>query len=174
MPAKEVFMKGKTGRRVQDRNGKGIHDTYYNKQDPQDHSFCKKCHAIFHHKHWYFNDEELMALQQAHAKEVLCPACQKIADKYPSGVVTLKGSFIPEHRDEILNLIKNEEERAMGLNPLERIIEITPQGEGYEVTTTHEKLAQRIGKRLHSSYSGNVAYRWTPQDKMARVSWNRD
>ncbi len=167
-------MKGKSRLRVQDRNGKSIHDTYYNQALPQDYSYCNKCHAIFHHKHWYFNPDELEKLQKSNAVVVQCPACQKIEDKYASGIVTLKGDFIKEHREEILNLIHNEEERAMGLNPLERIIAITPQGEGYEVTTTHEKLAQRIGKRLHRSFSGNVAYRWTPQDKMARVCWNRD
>ena len=60
------------------------------------------------------------------------------------------------------------------MNPMERIINITPNGQGYEVTTTHEKLAQKIGRRLHQSFSGNVAYQWMPQDKMARVSWKRD
>lgn len=105
---------------------------------------------------------------------VLCPACAKIADKYASGVVTLQGAFLSQHREEILNLIHNEEKRAMGLNPLERIIEIAPLDGGFQVTTTHEKLAQRIGRSLHKAFSGQVAYRFTPQDKMARVDWSRN
>ena len=167
-------MKGKSRLRVQDRNGRNLHDTYLNQTQPKDRSYCKRCQAIYHHKHWYFNEEEIQALQKNGAPTVLCPACKKIEDKFASGIVTLKGAFVLDHREEIVNLIRNEENRAKGLNPLERIIEIQSIGEGFEVTTTHEKLAQRIGKRLHSSFSGNVAYQWTPQDKMARVSWNRE
>jgi len=168
-------MKGKARVRVQDRNSASIRDTYYNQTNPRDRSYCKKCHAIYHHKHWYFNEEEFEGIQKSNSTPtVLCPACQKILDNFASGIVTLKGGFLKDHKEEILNLIWNEEKRAMGLNPLERIIEVAPQGEGYQVTTTHEKLAQRIGKSLHKAFSGNVAYQWTPQDKMARVSWNRD
>ena len=167
-------MKGKARLRVQDRNGQPVQDTYYNQSLPKDGSYCKKCHAIFHHKHWYFDEEKIQELLKSSSDGVVCPACKKIADKFASGIVTLKGRFIRDHREEIVNLIQNEEKRAMGLNPLERIIEILPNKDGFEVTTTHEKLAQRIGKRLHSSFSGSVAYRWTPQDKMARVLWNRE
>jgi NMD protein affecting ribosome stability and mRNA decay len=151
------------------------HDAYYNKSHPKDHSYCKKCTAIYHNKHWYFDENELKKLKK-HSKPgaVLCPACEKIMDKFASGIVTLHGDFIKKHQEEIVNLIKNEEKKASGRNPLERIIAITTMKEGMEVTTTHEKLAQRIGKRLHSSFSGEVTYRWTPQDKMARVHWMRE
>lgn len=167
-------MKGKDRLRVQDRNSQGAADTYYNQSQPRDHSYCDSCHAIFHHKRWYFNEREFGSLKKNGAQRVICPACKKIADKYASGIVTLKGNFIQNHKEEIINLIWNEEKRAKGLNPLERIIEIAPSGGGLQVTTTHEKLAQRIGRRLHRSFSGNVAYQWMPRDKMARVSWNRD
>lgn len=167
-------MKGKTRLRVQDRYGQPVHDPYYNQDSPKDRSYCKKCHAIFHHKHWYFDSKEIQKLIEKKSSAVVCPACQKIADRFASGIVTLKGGFIRDHREEIVNLIRNEEKRASGLNPLERIIDIHANGEGLKVTTTHEKLAQRIGKRLHSSFRGKVAYRWAPGDKMARVEWNRE
>jgi NMD protein affecting ribosome stability and mRNA decay len=166
-------MKGKTRLRVQDRNGQPGYDPYYNQDSPKDRSYCKKCHAIYHHKHWHFDQTEIQKLMKNGANAVTCPACQKIADKFASGVVTLKGEFVRNHREEIVNLIRNEEKRASGLNPLERIIEIHTMTSGLEVTTTHEKLAQRIGKRLHSAFRGDVSYQWTPQDKMARVEWNR-
>ncbi len=168
-------MKGKKQLRVQDRNGAQIGDTYYNKANPKDHSFCKKCHAIYHNKRWHFDDDEFKKILKISVKsDVVCPACQKIADGFASGTVILRGQFLKDHEEEILNLVRNEETRAKGLNPLERIIEISPTPEGFEVTTTHEKLAQRIGRRLHRSFSGEVAYRWTPEDKMARVSWIRN
>ena len=166
-------MKGKARLRVQDRNGQPGHDPYYNQHSPVDRSYCKKCHAIYHHKHWHFDKIEIQNLMKAKDKAVLCPACKKITDKFASGVVTLNGDFVRNHREEIINLIRNEEKRASGLNPLERIIEIQAKASGMEVTTTHEKLAQRIGKRLHSAFRGDVTYQWMPQDKMARVQWSR-
>ena len=45
--------------------------------------------------------------------------------------------------------------------------------DGIEITTTNEKLAQRIGKALHKAYSGDVAYKWS-DPKIARVNWHRE
>lgn len=168
-------MKGKGRIRVQERNGQDHHDAYWNKAQPKDHSYCKKCHAIFHNKHWFFDEPKLKALKaDGKRHEVVCPACQKIQDRFASGTVRLSGEFLKGHREEILNLVKNEEQRAMGMNPLERIIQISSRGREIEVTTTHEKLAQRIGKSLHRAFSGEVDYRWSRGEKMARVNWSRD
>jgi len=168
-------MKGKNLQRVQERNGHDLHDTYLNKANPKDRCFCKKCGAIYHNKRWHFDGDELKGLR-ANSKNdsIVCPACQKIEDRFASGIVTLRGLFLKNHREEILNLIRNEEARAMGLNPLERIIAIQPRQEGLEVTTTHEKLAQRIGKSLFRAFHGKVAYQWSRGEKMARVSWMRE
>jgi hypothetical protein len=80
--------------------------------------------------------------------------------------------FFVAHKDEILRLIRNEEERAKGLNPLERIIEITESPEGVIVTTTNEKLAQRLGRTLKSSYQGDTSYHWSDR-KLLTVDWHR-
>lgn len=168
-------MKGKGRVRVQERNGQDQHDPYWNKARPKDHSYCKKCQAIFHNKHWFFDEKKLEELKaDGNRHEVTCPACQKIQDHFASGMVRLSGSFLLNHREEILNLVKNAEQRAMGMNPLERIIDISNLGREIEVTTTHEKLAQRIGKSLHRAFSGEVDYRFARGEKMARVNWNRD
>lgn len=168
-------MKGKNLLRVQEKNGHDLHDAYLNKVRPKDKSYCKKCGAIYQSKHWSFDEDRLQEMKATGKNGVtVCPACQKIADRFASGIVTLKGIFLKNHREEILNLIRNEETRAMGLNPLERIIEILPRPEGLEVTTTHEKLAQRIGKSLYRAFHGKVAYQWSRGDKMARVSWMRE
>ena len=168
-------MKGKGRLRVQERNGQDSHDPYWNKAQPKDPSYCKKCLAIYHNKHWCFDTDKLKGLKaNSKSHEVVCPACQKIEDHFVSGTVRLTGDFLHGHREEIVNLVKNEEQRAMGMNPLERIIEISNQGREMEVTTPHEKLAQRIGKSLHRAFSGKVAYRWSRGEKMARVTWSRD
>ncbi|HLA50679.1 MAG TPA: hypothetical protein VJZ92_00290, partial [Thermodesulfobacteriota bacterium] len=86
-------------------------DPYLPKQGPHDMAVCKKCHAIYHNKRWSIN-EALYQKRQEHKKTllILCPACQKIRDRYAEGFVILKGDYLKEHKKDILNLIKNEEE----------------------------------------------------------------
>jgi hypothetical protein len=87
--------------------------------------------------------------------------------------VRLRASaFLTAHKDEILRLIRNEENRAKGINPLERIIEINESAEGVIVTTTNEKLAQRIGRSVKSAYQGHTSYRWS-DPKFLSVEWQR-
>ena len=137
-------------------------------------SICKKCHAIYHNKRWYL-DEEMYAnkVSQKGTNKVLCPACQKMKDNFPGGILKLKGAFLEEHKSEILNLIRNEEQKARGFNPLERIMDINKIKAGLEITTTNEKLAQRIGKSLHKAYQGKIEYKWSSDTKLLRAKWER-
>lgn len=148
-------------------------DPYLLKEGLHDMAVCKNCHAIYHNKRWSFN-EKLYSKKRDHKKTIitLCPACQKIRDRYAEGFVTLKGDYLKEHKQDILNLIKNEEEKAKGLNPLERIVEIKDIGKTVEITTTHEKLAQRIGKKVHKACQGELEIKMT-EDRVTRVVWKR-
>ena len=92
----------------------------------------------------------------------------------PGGVLKITGGFVWGHKDEILNLIRNESAKALSINPLERIMSMGSSDGAIEITTTNEKLAQRIGKALHKAYSGTVDYRWSGDTKLARVTWRRE
>jgi len=104
---------------------------------------------------------------------MLCPACQKLRDRQPGGIVTLSGEFVPQHQEEILSLIRNEDTRARNVNPLERVMEIQEEDGQIVVTTTNEKLAQRLGRALFRAYKGHVEYHWISDSKQARVRWAR-
>jgi NMD protein affecting ribosome stability and mRNA decay len=146
-------------------------DPYLPKIGPLDMAVCRKCNAVYSGKRW-----SLSAKPKPGKKgiSVLCPACRKIKDRFPRGYVTIKGGFLKAHRDEILNLIRNKEQRAAYLNPLERIIETRERNGEMEVQTTTEKLAQRIGQMLKKAFSGDVEYKWSSDVKLARVIWTRD
>lgn len=135
---------------------------------------CHGCHAISAGRRWY-QDEAVYAklVKAGTVKEVFCPACEKIRDGYPSGQVTLKGEFLTEHQDEILRIIANEEKRARERNPLHRIMGLREEHGQLEVTTTDEKLAQRLGRELHKACGGTVAYGWSHDNKVLRVQWER-
>jgi len=149
-------------------------DPYLLKMSTSEMAVCKRCHAIYYNKRWYLDEElyqEKVSLKDT--EKILCPACLKIKDKFPGGVVTLTGDFLHEHKEEIMNLIRNEEERARGYNPLERIMEVTKMGKRLEITTTNEKLAQRIAKSLERAYRGSVEYKWSSGTKLLRAEWER-
>lgn len=136
---------------------------------------CPKCHAIRRGKRWYMDEGEFAVLARKPGGAVLgrCPACRKIADGFPSGVVLLRGGYLREHRDEILKLVRNEEKRAVGINPLERIISVSEREGRMEITTTDEKLAQRIGREVRKACGGIVSYKWSEDSKLLRVTWAR-
>jgi len=149
-------------------------DPYQLRLDPGEVAACTECHALYQRRHWFFDaDAYLRETMQPTTRMVLCPACQKIRDRYAEGRVTLQPSaFLTAHKDEILRLIHNEEDRAKGNNPLGRIVEISESDSAIVVTTTNEKLAQRIGRTLKSTYQGHTTYQWS-ESKFLSVEWQR-
>jgi NMD protein affecting ribosome stability and mRNA decay len=151
-------------------------DPYIPQGGLREFTMCRICNALYHNKQWYLQEEwadRIRHMQGLEIAQAICPACRKIRDHSPAGVVTLEGYFLKNHQDEILRLIKNEERRAMGINPLERIIDLKALDNSVEVTTTTEKLAQRIGRTVHRAYSGELKFRWSNGVKLARVYWAR-
>lgn len=149
-------------------------DPYMLKGSISEAALCRRCHATYQNKRWYLSKDSYdKKAKLKDIKIILCPACRKIKDSFPGGIVKLKGNFLREHEEEIMNLIRNEELRAMGFNPLERIIEILHTREGIEVKTTNEKLAQRITRRLERAYHGKVEYKWSSGTKLLRAEWIR-
>lgn len=149
-------------------------DSYLPKGAPGKVVVCPGCHAISTGKRWRLDEAAYAKLRRAATtRRIFCPACEKIRDGYPSGQVTLRGSFLAEHREEILRIIVNEEKRARGFNPLHRIMSLSEEDGRLEITTTDEKLAQRIGRELRKACGGTVAYGWSHNNKFLRVQWER-
>lgn len=153
-------------------------DPYLPKKTAPAVAVCPGCRAICRNKRWFIDETEYAALtrkrRDGDVARRRCPACRKIADGFPAGLVTLRGSFLRGHRGEILNLVRNEEKRAMGINPLARIIHLKESEDGLEVATTAEKLAQRIGREVQKACSGTLEYKWSEDAKLLRVNWVRE
>ena len=140
---------------------------------------CPGCGAIYTRRRWVKDlapDRQARASRHwAPARRAVCPACRQRTAGIASGVVEMSGSFLATHRPEILALLKHEAERAAAANPLGRIIKITRGHKAtLTVTTTTERLAQRLGRALYRAYKGRTRYSFSHENKLARVWWRRD
>ena len=138
-------------------------------------SECEACRAVYMNKRWYATGAVYqVALRNPENVKVVCPACLKIRDHFPGGIVTLKGDYVLPHKQDLMNLIKNEETRARGSNPLERVMSVKESGYGsLVISTTNERLAQRLGRAIKKAFHGEVAYNWSHDNKLVRVDWER-
>jgi len=147
-------------------------DPYAMLKAPKGPAICRKCQAIYANKRWHIDGAEARKLAaSSRTQKLVCPACQKIRDDYPEGIVTLQWSTLRDHEAEIRGLIANVEARAVSVNPLERVMKIVRQRKDLEVQTTNDRLAQRIGRELVRAYKGKVTCHWAHRDMLARVAW---
>jgi NMD protein affecting ribosome stability and mRNA decay len=72
-----------SGRAQQDH----ILDPYQHQKKLHEGVVCPQCGAVYHQGSWRW-----MARAEGVAED-LCPACRRINDNFPAGVVTLRGDF---------------------------------------------------------------------------------
>jgi len=90
------------------------------------------------------------------------------------GIVYIRGDFFRQRREEIVNMLRNEEKKEIGPNPLDRIMGIVEDKDGIRIETTSENLAVHLGRMLYNSYGGDVQYKFSDEQKLARVFWHRE
>lgn len=132
-----------------------------------DPSACTECHAIYRAGRWAWG------APPADAVRVVCPACKRIADDYPAGVVELRGAYVAEHRDELEHLARNFEERERTEHPLKRIVAVKGTDDGIDITTTDAKLARGIGAALRRAHRGTLRLPASSRENLARITWVR-
>ncbi|KAF0219792.1 MAG: hypothetical protein FD174_1805 [Geobacteraceae bacterium] len=149
-------------------------DVYLPKAGLKEAAVCKKCHLVYQHKRWHLDEKEAQRLlADAKTNKGVCPACRRMEDDNPGGVVTFSGDYLREHEVEILDLIKNEEAESRGKNPLGRIMEISQEENVLTISTTEDKLAQKLGREVYKAHKGELHYRWSHDQNFVRVSWTR-
>ena len=144
------------------------HDTYKVRGQLPDPTACPECGAMYRAGRWTWGSAP------ADAQSVVCPACQRIRDDYPGGFLTLAGTFPEAHREELLGLAHNVEEREKADHPLKRIMAISDADGGILITTTDARLARNIGDAIEHAYEGDLDYQYTEEGNVLRVSWARD
>jgi NMD protein affecting ribosome stability and mRNA decay len=143
-------------------------DPYLMRAKPMGPVVCPSCKASFDEGKWSWEKASPDAAEQ------MCPACQRIHDKFPAGYITIKGEFFTEHKDEIIALLKSREEKEKSQRPLQRIMGIDAKRDGsLEVTTTDSHIARTLAEAIHSAYKGDLKLRYSRDENLLRATWKR-
>ena len=142
---------------------------YYEFKKYPEPTVCPVCKATYKGGRWTWEK-----IEEDGYNEAVCPACRRIQDKYPGGILRVEGSYFAERKDEIMNLIRNEEENAKNLRPLQRIMEIEEDDEGITIKVTYPTLARRLGEALYKAHKGTLDFSYNEGEKFVRVLWRRD
>jgi hypothetical protein len=142
-------------------------DPYRAAARPPEPSTCPDCHASFGEGKWSW------AKGPKDSFENVCPACQRIADRFPAGYVTLKGEFLKTNRDEIVDLIQALEKKEKAEKPLQRLMAIEDVREGMQVTTTEPLLARGIAELLVETFKGDLKLKYSRDENLLRATWKR-
>jgi hypothetical protein len=145
------------------------HDPYKARGKLHEPTACPKCGAVFREGRWQW-----VADVPKEAKRETCPACHRINDKYPAGEITLSGTFLSGHRDEIINLVRNIERAENAEHPLARIMAIDEAGGEIVVTTTDIHLPRRIAHALENAFKGDLETHYNEEEYFVRIIWERD
>ena len=144
---------------------------YYEFKKYPEPTICPICKAYYKDGRWTW---EKPKDDTRDINEAICPACRRIQDKYPGGIVRIEGSYFLEMKEELMNLIRNVEEQAKALRPLQRIMEIKEDDEGVTITVTSPHLARRLGEALYKAHKGSLEFSYNEGEKFIRVLWRRD
>lgn len=130
---------------------------------------CAGCGAVFHAGRWQW-----IAPRPVDAHEEWCQACRRIRDDYPAGIVTLGGRFASTHKEELLSLIRRQEQEENEDHPLHRVMRIEESVGAITVLTTDIHLPHRIGEAVKHAYKGAVETHYDEEGCFVRVRWVRD
>jgi NMD protein affecting ribosome stability and mRNA decay len=139
------------------------HDPYAAGGKPKEPAACPECGAVFHEGRWCWGEPP------AGAQAVLCPACKRIRDNFPAGIVHIGGDFTAAEKDETMRLINHEAQAEATDHPIERIMEVEEEDGGVVITTTSVHLARRIGDALQRAHRGRLDVHYGESENFVRV-----
>lgn len=142
-------------------------DSYRQMAKMPDPAHCPKCGATYIKGRWTWAKAPAEAFRHA------CPACQRIADRFPGGYVTLKGPFLAEHHAEILNIVNARAAREKEEHALQRIMAVETIADGVLVTTTDAHLARGIAMAVNEAFKGTLDMTYSKGENLLRATWKR-
>lgn len=144
-----------------------ISDPYKAGEKYSEPTVCSQCGAIYRDGRWGWSK------LPAFGTERLCQACHRINDRFPAGILTLRGDFVQQHKAELVALARHQEEIEKTDHPLNRIIDIEETGEGIVINTTDIHLPHRIGEACKRAFDGALDVHYDEDAYFVRADWSR-
>lgn len=136
---------------------------------------CSRCDAVHENLHWRMDRGKHKELEgRQDVQRELCPGCERVRRRHIDGIVTLKGKFLLEHKNEVLNLVTRIARARRQIAVDARIINLTDRRDEVEIVTTERHLAEQIGKGVEKAFQGDLTLTWLKKEEFARVVWRRD
>lgn len=137
-----------------------------------DPTICVACDAVYHRKTW--RRRATSRAMRERAVLALCPACQQERAGTPYGILSLRGSYLAAHEQELLGRVRHVASRAAYTQPERRLIEVRSSPDGIDLFTTSQKLAHRMAREVKKAFGGDVRYAWSDRDGSLVARWDRD
>jgi hypothetical protein len=141
-----------------------IHDPYLHRQKFAEGGACPQCGAVYRARRWQWGEAKNSFPQ-------LCPACRRINDRVPAGIVTLRTLLDRSRKNDMIGLARHQEEAEKGEHPLNRIIAIDETPEAIVVITTDIHLPRRIGGAVRHAFGGTLQIDFDEDGYFVRVNW---
>jgi NMD protein affecting ribosome stability and mRNA decay len=141
-------------------------DPYEAQQKLAEGTVCPQCGAVFHDGRWRWGTGEERAPQE------LCAACRRITDKFPAGIVALRGDFAKDQKEQLVRLARHQEQAEKNEHPLNRIISIEEDAQGLVIQTTDIHLPRRIAEAVKRALHGTIETHFEPDGYFVRVDWS--
>lgn len=144
-------------------------DPYYEGRKYPEPTVCEVCNALYKDGRWSWDKPP----KGEEINYAVCPACRRIKDKYPGGILVLEGDYLNLKEEEIMNLINNEAEMEKSYRPLNRIMSVKKEDGAIVVETTYPSLARRLGEAVYRAHKGELDIRYREGEKFVEVFWRR-
>ncbi|MCC7014789.1 MAG: ATPase [Planctomycetes bacterium] len=143
--------------------GRRRHDPYKLDAKLPGSAFCGSCGVSYARGRWSW------APRGAAAEMRTCPACRRIADKVPAGILRVSRD-VARSFDELMHLMWNREHRERSQHPLERVLAVRSSRDWIQIETTGVHLARRLGAAIARTFHGELETEYLRGQDLARIS----
>ncbi len=140
-------------------------DSYQPRRQPSGPLVCPQCGVVYAQGRWHWGSPPEGAAAD------LSPACQRIRDQLPAGIVTLHGPLPQPRRDELMALAHHHEAAEKQEHPLNRIMRTEESADVLQIMTTDIHLPRRIGEAVRQAFHGELDMDFDEDAYFARVDW---
>lgn len=127
---------------------------------------CTSCDVVCHRGQWYCGKPPV-----GHVELGTCPACRRVRDNYPAGVLKVPPAIL-ERKQDVIGMVRNVEAVEKAEHPLERLMAIETKDGALIVSTTGVHLAREIAHKLGKQLHCKPRFDYSDNEELVRVEFD--